>query len=751
MQDKIMQVFYGIDRLPYKDIQRQVHYPNVGSVITGENNTTKIKFYVTQIGGSERQWVANIVTQSGKHYNRLLTNVNEDEEVVATLDISDLYASEVGKINIGLQGYAGNVLIEEVSEGVYEINGEPTILATGNVLIIANYTPNTIREEIVEPTIVQQLLGAMGMKLSKYGNVSIIKYDSLAQAQADLNNLANGQVVLIGGSDTQYNFAKKIGSILIPITLDERATISIIVKEGLHSNPQDLSSLIGKGVNFTLKGQEASSLLGKQNTPFTVADKDTETYLAPQIDGTFANSLGENAKKVNTTNGHSYLVMLKGTFASFPLDSIVFYNASASVLNECALYEDENGLYYAVVTSEYTGEMLVYNQGRAGTHLRYTNGDILSSLSVIDLTELGDLITTNALYEMVEEEERAKWFSQYKSLAITLANGEQVSTNGKLYGASSLENFENEIDLIELGTYGQEISAIINEDNFYVGFKAINGLTIKLAETTNDYTNDVSYYEFSYPQFVQVTKETKERIDDLELVNVWKGKRWYCLGTSLTNLTLGKYVPYLTEKLKVKEVNNRGVSGGKISGHICYYADYYSTREIANYDLVTIEGGVNDWNESVPLGEVGDTTPYASDEDTSAVGNYLRNTLNGGENGTFAGACYCALHPILVNCPNATVVVITDHTGRYIEETGGNCARETTNSLDLIQKDYTDMLIAVAKYMGVKVIEAGSKSEINQEHPQYFADHIHPSELGGKQFAQTIFDELKFIKPNAKE
>lgn len=236
MQDKIMQVFYGSDRLPYKDIQRQVHYPNVGSVITGENNTTKIKFYVTQIGGSERQWVANIVTQSGKHYNRLLTNVNEDEEVVATLDISDLYASEVGKINIGLQGYAGNVLIEEVSEGVYEINGEPTILATGNVLIIANYTPNCIREEMVEPTIVQQLLGAMGMKLSKYGNVSIIKYDSLAQAQADIDNIANGQVVLVKVGD-YYQYKIKSGGSLVDIATQQASQITI---GGIYESFEDL-------------------------------------------------------------------------------------------------------------------------------------------------------------------------------------------------------------------------------------------------------------------------------------------------------------------------------------------------------------------------------------------------------------------------------------------------------------------------------------------------------------------------------
>ena len=57
------------------------------------------------------------------------------------------------------------------------------------------------------------------------------------------------------------------------------------------------------------------------------------------------------------------------------------------------------------------------------------------------------------------------------------------------------------------------------------------------------------------------------------------------------------------------------------------------------------------------------------------------------------------------------------------------------------------MLISVAKYMGVPIINAGQESMINSQNPQYLSDHIHHTELGGKQYANSIWARLRNI-PN---
>ena len=57
MNEKILNVFYGADNLPYKDKERTVHFPIVGNGFQGANNTTQIKFYFSSLGDSNVTWV----------------------------------------------------------------------------------------------------------------------------------------------------------------------------------------------------------------------------------------------------------------------------------------------------------------------------------------------------------------------------------------------------------------------------------------------------------------------------------------------------------------------------------------------------------------------------------------------------------------------------------------------------------------------------------------------------------------------
>ena len=246
-------------------------------------------------------------------------------------------------------------------------------------------------------------------------------------------------------------------------------------------------------------------------------------------------------------------------------------------------------------------------------------------------------------------------------------------------------------------------------------------------------------------------EEMQNEIDSLEekVGNVWEGKKWVAFGTSITDnysqnsyITqgehagehTGKYVPYLLDLSKLSESDfvNRGISGGSINGHILYYIRYYTSDE-ANADLITIEGAVNDFARAIPLGNVGDTVPYT-------------DTLlpDGTADGTFAGACYQAFTTALTNSPKAVVVLLTETTGK--NHVGyADYSQTRKNELDLTQWDYIDMTIKVAEFVGIPVIKCGQDSMINAQNPQYIADHIHHTYLGGYQYARTIWSKLKGI------
>ena len=215
--------------------------------------------------------------------------------------------------------------------------------------------------------------------------------------------------------------------------------------------------------------------------------------------------------------------------------------------------------------------------------------------------------------------------------------------------------------------------------------------------------------------------------------NPWYGKKWVAVGTSLTSAQEGKFVEPLARRSGM-EVTNLGVPGGTAGKEVL--ESVKNSDAFAGADLVTIEFGVNDWFAGIPLGIITDTNPYVTTEE--------------GESGSFAGACYQIFKAVQEKAPNALVVFLTQPTGRNSMETGESCIREKPNFAGLYQINYIDTAMAVARYMGIPIIDAGSRSMINQEHAQYLKDQIHHTELGGKQYARTIWTELKDMQPLLK-
>ena len=392
------------------------------------------------------------------------------------------------------------------------------------------------------------------------------------------------------------------------------------------------------------------------------------------------------------------------------------------------------------------------------------------------------------------------YHTKYKSISdIEFTNGIYIKTNGD--GASNVNfrisehirvNVGDEIAYSLLG-YNNVIAVIAayKEDGTFLPSKSVyhdpsyeSGAKIRF-EGTYIVESEVSYiilgdwieeaaldsvsipYKLFKPDVNadDIVKMHNE-IDALGVTNQWKGLRISAFGTSITDTgnsstavdpngdPTGKYLPYLIEMGEFAELGplpaksssvdktkslNYGIAGGCINGHILYYIRYYLNGSRAEMlgnqaELITIEGSVNDYALNIPLGSVGDTVPYTD--------SLLPDSA---EDGTFAGACYCAFKEAQEYAPNAVVVFLTETTGKHYSENGNDYSQYRLNSLGLRQIDYINMAISVAKYVGIPVIECGSESMINASNPDYIVDWIHHTYLGGKQYAKVIWQHLKNI------
>jgi len=215
--------------------------------------------------------------------------------------------------------------------------------------------------------------------------------------------------------------------------------------------------------------------------------------------------------------------------------------------------------------------------------------------------------------------------------------------------------------------------------------------------------------------------------------NHWNGKKWYGFGTSITNTSNeGKYATYLAA-LSGLDFVNCGHSGGGITtaSNKSIYTDVM-TRNLADADLITLEVGANDGG--APLG-----TPYDGLADSSVTDN---STLCGALN-------LCLAH--LLSTTNAQIVVICSPHGRYQyqhreNKYNGNEPWGTDNHTDL---DRDEAIRKVCMLNSVYYIPAGAADGMGYARMNasdlYNGDQVHHSALGGYNFAQAIWSQLKNI------
>ena len=130
----------------------------------------------------------------------------------------------------------------------------------------------------------------------------------------------------------------------------------------------------------------------------------------------------------------------------------------------------------------------------------------------------------------------------------------------------------------------------------------------------------------------------------------------------MTSIEYGKYVRVVTE-LSGLITTNLGIPGGNMTSDIL---NAIKASPSCGVDLVTVEGGVNDWANNIPLGEFGDTEPA-----------------------TYYGALYQAFE-YLTKCTDSRVVSITMHGDRSFESVLGGfmVGKYQRRPYDTIQRSF---------------------------------------------------------------
>ena len=166
---KIMNVYYGIDTLPYKDKECQVHFPIIGQTFAGSSLVDVIKFYVDNIGGiSGIEWLAVVKRADGSLAYQELESSSDTNGSYVTLPLASYYTEKKGDLYITLNGYQGGVDITQDENDIYHVVGTPIVQVAGAVKLTIAYAPVLPQNSgALETITVQEALGLVSSKLNK--------------------------------------------------------------------------------------------------------------------------------------------------------------------------------------------------------------------------------------------------------------------------------------------------------------------------------------------------------------------------------------------------------------------------------------------------------------------------------------------------------------------------------------------------------------------------------------------------------
>lgn len=285
MVTKIMNVFYGADCLPYKDVERQVHFPIVGNSFLGASNTTEIRFYIGKIGSEDDTWVANSKLPNGKMGNEILETLYDSElqEWYAKLQFGSFYTQAKGDVFISLNAFDGGVQVvgldengqetDDPSEIVnYSITGTPTIQATGVVKIAVNYATPLIDGEEENVVTLASIYAEVGTKLNKNSSHYLKVVNNINQINtATYADYLNADDIVYSKANQTFYSLSKVGGVFVAdeIALDLSSLVVGILNITDELNVPNFS-YIYDGNNVTLVEYIEQTIATAQRQYFTL-------------------------------------------------------------------------------------------------------------------------------------------------------------------------------------------------------------------------------------------------------------------------------------------------------------------------------------------------------------------------------------------------------------------------------------------------------------------------------------------------
>jgi lysophospholipase L1-like esterase len=197
-------------------------------------------------------------------------------------------------------------------------------------------------------------------------------------------------------------------------------------------------------------------------------------------------------------------------------------------------------------------------------------------------------------------------------------------------------------------------------------------------------------------------------------------------GTSITQLcadyTNGGYLGVVKSKLGLVSYDNKGLSGNPIAhgtGNGNGIGALIESTNLSDYDIITIEGGTNDFKLNVEIGTI------------SAMGsNFNKDTT--------VGALQSAIEYIFRNKPTAKILVILDP-----QRNNANYDIYYTNSAGYKLKDYLNAIQNVAMLYGIPVCDWYSTSGINNlSMSTFLEDGLHPNAIGYERLGELVVNAL---------
>lgn len=226
---------------------------------------------------------------------------------------------------------------------------------------------------------------------------------------------------------------------------------------------------------------------------------------------------------------------------------------------------------------------------------------------------------------------------------------------------------------------------------------------------------------------VKIDYRNVENISERE--NPFDGLQAVAFGTSLTyrSQSTQGYLTYLPS-LSGMLFDNQGLGSSTILEYENLPKMLPVIKNYANYaskTVVLLEGFCNDWYYNA------DRLGTWKDMAETTVCGCLRNAIN----------------YMLSENPNLTIFLVLDHYGKnYGDVDSSSVAVRGTGNLT--QYDFYEELSKVANSLGVPVIKQYKISGISENTPQYLEDNIHPTLLGAKQSAYSIWEIMRNYFPN---